>query len=120
MTSKETSKRQIPSSIFIVIMKISWVKKLLNKKVLQVVKMKRSLLTTIGHETTEFFGSCIEEEGVEKLVLQGKIERKRERGRQWLKYMDGLASMVGCKVVEVLQCAGDRIGFRNMVADFSF
>ena len=58
--------------------------------------------------------------GVEKLVLEGKIKRRRQRGRQGLKHMDGLASAVGCSVVEVLQCVGDPICFGNMVANVRF
>ena len=59
-------------------------------------------------------------EGFGKLELEGKIEGRRQRGRQTLKYMNGLAWALGCSVVEVLQCAGDLIGFRNMVANRNF
>jgi len=98
-------------------MRISWIKKVSNEKVLQMVKKERSLLRTIRKRQLKFVGHVIRKEGLEKLILEGKIEGKRQRGRQRLRYMDGLASAVGCSVVEVLRRAGDRIGFRKMIAD---
>ena len=53
-------------------------------------------------------------------MLKGKIKGRRQRGRQRLKPIEGLTSALGCSVVKVLRCAGDWIGFRNMVDDVRF
>ena len=50
-------------------------------------------------------------------MLEGKIKGKRQRGRKRLNYMEGLALAAGCGVVDVLWRVGDRVGFRDLVAN---
>ena len=57
--------------------RMSWVKKLSNEKVLQMVKMDRSLLIAIKKRQLNFVGHAVRKEGLEKLVLEGKIEGRR-------------------------------------------
>ena len=63
------------------IRRISWVKKLLNGKELQMVKMERSLLIIIGKKQLNFVGHVARKEGLERLVMEGKIQGRRQRGR---------------------------------------
>ena len=60
-------------------MRISWVKQLSNEKVLQMVKMERSMLKTIRKRQLKFVGHVVRKNGLEKLVLEGKIEGKKTR-----------------------------------------
>ena len=62
--------------------------------------------------------TCREERRFGKLVLEGKIEGKRQRGRQRQKYLDGLAFAAGCGAVDNLRRAGERADFKQMVANF--
>ena len=55
--------------------------------------------------------------GWEKLVLEGKINGKRQRGRQRLKYLEGLASATEYGAVDILWWADDHTGFKHMVAN---
>ena len=52
---------------------------------------------------------------LEKLVLEGKIKGRRQRGRQRLKYLEGLAFAAGYDAVDFLWWASDHAGFRHMV-----
>ena len=54
---------------------------------------------------------------VEKLVIEGKIEGKKQRGRQKLAFLDGTALGAGCYVMEMLRQAGNRTGCRIMTAN---
>ena len=95
------------------LMRISWVKKLLNEKEFQMKIMERSPLIIIRKRQLNFVGCApVRKDWLEKLVLDGKIKGRRQRERQRLKHMDGFSSAVGCSVIEVFWCAGDRIGFR--------
>lgn len=99
-------------------LRISWVKKLSNEKVLKLVKEDRSLLVTIRKRQLSFMGHVMRKNGLERLVIEGKIEGKRQRGRQRMTFLEGLASAAGCKVIELLRCAGgDRIGLKRMIAN---
>ena len=90
-----------------------------NEHVLEMVGMTRSLMVTIGRRQLRFVGHAVRMEGLEKLVLEGKINEKKQRGRRRLNYVEGQASATGCGAVELLRWEGDRAGFREMVADAS-
>ena len=66
-----------------------------------------------------FVGHVVRKRGLEKLVLEGKIEGRRSRGRTRRDYMEGLALAAGCGILDVLRRAGDRDVFRRMIAKFS-
>ena len=99
--------------------RISWVKRISNERVLEIVDMERSLLLTIRRRQLRFVGHVERKEGLEKLVLEGKIEGKRPRGRKRLNYMEGLAVAADCGAVDVLRRASDWTGLRDMVANVS-
>ena len=100
-------------------LRISWVKKISNERVLEMVNMIRDLLITIRQRQLRFVGHVARKNGIEKLVLEGKVAGQRQRGRRRLNFMGGLASAVGCSAVEVIRRTGDRNGFRRMIADVS-
>ena len=78
---------------------------------------ERRLLKTIRQRQLRFFGHIVREESIEKLSLQGRVERSRSRGRQGQEFLQGLATAAGAKSVEILRLAQDRNGFRSMVAN---
>ena len=94
-------------------------KKISNERVLEMVNMKRDLLITIRQRQLRFVGHVVRKNGIEKLVLEGKVAGQRQRGRRRLNFMGGLASAVGCSAVEVIRRTGVRNGFRRMIADVS-
>ena len=79
--------------------------------------MARNLVMTIRKRQLRFVGHIERKRGLEKLVLEGKIKGKRQRGRKRLDYMEGLALAAGCGAVDVLRRVGDRVGFRDLVAN---
>ena len=81
------------------------------------VSLLRSLVMTIRKRQLRFVGHVERKGGLEKLVLEGKIKGKRQRGRKRLDFMEGLALAAGRSAVTVLQQTGDRVGFKNMVAN---
>ena len=101
-------------------MRISWVKKWSNEKVLQIEEIERRLTVTVRKRQLSFVGHIVRRDSLERLVLEEKIKGKRQRGRQRMKFLEDLALTVGCSVVELLRCTGDRIGFRKVVANVRF
>ena len=95
--------------------RISWLKKISNERVLDMVGIERSLLVAIRKRQLKFVGHVVRNEGLEKLVLEGKINGKRQQGRQLLKYLEGLVLATGCGAI--LQWAEDHADFRHMVAN---
>ena len=60
----------------------SWFNKISNECVLYIMGMERSLLVTIRRRQLRFVGHVVRKVGLEKLVLIGKINGKRQRGAQ--------------------------------------
>ena len=55
-------------------LKISWTEFVSNKTVLGKIKEERQIPTTITKRQLKFFGHVVRENGLEKLVLEGKID----------------------------------------------
>ena len=97
-------------------------KRVSNECVLEMVGMTRSLMVTIRRRKLRFVGNVVRKEGLEKLVLEGRINGMKQRERRRLNYMEELASTMGCGGAfeeERLRWEGDRAGFREVVANVS-
>jgi len=71
-----------------------------------------------GSPNHNFFGHVVRENGLEKLVLEGKIDGLRSRGRQRKKYLDDLVAAVGClRKGELFHLTQDRERFKCIVAN---
>ena len=71
--------------------------------------MKRELMTMIGRRQIGFVGRMLRGNDLEKDCLLWMIAGRRARGRQRLKFMDGIRDVNGCEiVVDVLRLAEDR------------
>ena len=58
------------------------------RKVLGQVKEEQQILVSITQRQLKFFGHIVRENNLERLVLEGKIDGSRSRGRQRKKYLD--------------------------------
>ena len=67
-----------------------------------IVGMERSLLVVIRRRQLQFVGQVVRKGGLEKLMLEVKIGGKRQRGRQGLRYLEGLELAAGCGVLDIL------------------
>ena len=97
--------------------RISWIKKISNERVLEMVEMQRCLIPAIRQRQLSFVGHIVRKAGIEKLVMEGKIEGRKQRGRPRLAFLEGLAVEAGCGTVELLRQVGDRTGCRKMITN---
>ena len=51
-------------------------------------------------------GHVVRKGGLEKLVLEGKMDGRRSRGRKGQNYMEGLALAAGCGALDVFAACG--------------
>ena len=63
-------------------LKISWTEFVSNEKVLGQDKEEQQILVSITQRQLKFFGHIVRENNLERLVLEGKIDGSRSRGRQ--------------------------------------
>ena len=73
-------------------LRISWTEKETNVNVLREGNVQRSLLKTIRKRQMEFLGHVCRRRGLEFLSLTGKVEGKRDRGKQRITFLDSLCN----------------------------
>ena len=101
-------------------LRISWTEKKTNVNVLREGNVQRSLLKTIRKRQMEFLGHVCRRRGLEFLSLTGKVEGKRDRGKQRITFLDSLCnSATGgqSKGLNFLKLSDDRDVWRGMVAN---
>ena len=100
--------------------KISWMKRMSNESVLNMAGTTRSLLVTIRKRHLNFIGHVARKNGLEKLAIEGRIKRRRARGRQRTPFMESLTSTTDAIIVDILRRTSDREDFRKIVANVRF
>ena len=108
-------------------MKISWVDHVTNEEVLRRAGTERKIMKTIRKRQIEFLGHVMRKEGLEELMLTGRVNGKRSRGRQRLTYLESLSKWMTEQVDEtekmqvarlkILRTAKDRELWRTMVVN---
>ena len=86
----------------------------------RLLRVQRSLLKTIRKRQMEFLGHVCRRRGLEFLSLTGKVEGKRDRGKQRITFLDSLCnSATGgqSKGLNFLKLSDDRDVWRGMVAN---
>ena len=63
-------------------MKIWWKEYRNNEEVLGMINSERMLVEMIRRRKLSYFGHLVRRDGIQRLLLDGKINGKRSRGRQ--------------------------------------
>ena len=76
-------------------------------------------MTPQNHSGGERLKERMRKDGIEKFVTTGKIEGKRDRGRQRKKYLDSLCHLQGgnYRSIDVIHATEDRGKWRSIIAD---
>ena len=93
-------------------MRISWADHKGNV-ILEMTLSKRSLIVTIKKRKLQYFGHLIRQNGIQRLLLEGK----RGCGRPRMMWVDNIKDWVGLKYGEYVQRAKDQIEWRSMTAN---
>ncbi|RUS81065.1 hypothetical protein EGW08_011184 [Elysia chlorotica] len=122
--SKEMEKRLLAIEMWFLrrIFRISWTERKTNEEVLHLHGTDRSLLQMIRKRQMEFLGHINRHDGLEKLMLHGKVEGKRARGRQRQTFMDSLsrftnASNKNLSKLEIFRRTEDREAWKSLIVD---
>ena len=100
------------------ILEIAWANHKRNDEVLNMAKCKRSLLSIITKKKLQYFGHIIRKNSLEKLLLEGKVDGKRQRARPRRMWMDDIKGWTNkSSYAECVRDAQDRTVWRAMTAD---
>ena len=98
-------------------LRISWVMKINNKEVLNRAKKERELISTVQRRKLVYVGHMMREGGLQKILLEGMVEGKRERGRQRSTWFDDVKKWTGLSYGEVRTRVHDRRRWRCIAAN---
>ena len=88
-----------------------------NEEFLKMANTTSSLLPTIKKRKCPYFGHVIRARSIQKLLLEGKIEGKRERGRPRATRMKNIKEWLGHTYNGCVRRAEYRNSWRSMIAD---
>ena len=99
------------------LLKITWTMKRTNDSVLEEIGINKRLIGKINAQTLAYFGHIArrQHDCLEKVILQGKIEGSRRRGRPKARWIDRIKSLVGQSLPTTYQLAADRMKWRAIV-----
>ena len=97
-------------------LKITWVMKRSNKSVLQEIGTNKRLLGKINERTLAYFGHIARRhDSLEKIILQGKIEGSRRRGRPKARLFDRVKALAGHTTNNIYKSTSNRMKWRAIV-----
>ena len=94
--------------IFRRMFRISHLDRKTNIEVLEMVKAKQTLLRTIQERKLQYFGHLIRGKGKQKLLMEGKIEGTRHRGRQRRSCTSDVMDWCGLSYMKCVRMAENR------------
>ena len=81
------------------------------------VKTKRSLLSTIKKRKCQYLGHIIRGDGIQRLLMEGRINGRRGRGRPRTMWTDNIKEWTKMSYNDCIRVAQDRERWRSMTAD---
>ena len=98
-------------------MKISYTSHTSNEEVLKMTKSKRFLKAEIINRKTQYFGHIIRKGKLQRLLLEGKMEGKRGRGRPRRAWFHDISEATGESYVQCVRRAQRREKLQIKMAD---
>ena len=98
-------------------LKIAWTDKMSNKEVLRRANANRQLMKTIQQRSLQFFGHLVRRNNIHRVLIEGKINGKRGRGRPITSWVNNIVKWTGLDYPSVVRTAQDRHWWRAVSSD---
>ena len=101
-------------------LRVSWADRVTNEELLKRAGTHRVLLNKVRRRQMAFLGHVYRKDDVERQVVTGRVQRKRDRGRQRMTFLQSLrnwATMGTTRRTDFLWTAERREDWRRMTAD---
>ena len=119
-TISPTMQRKIEASemwFYRRMLRISWTQHISNNDVLCRAGTRRTILHTIRDRQARFFGHIMRKGQMENIVITGKLDGKRSRGRPRLTFTRSLSKWLNLTEAQMIRATTDRDRWKTMIAN---
>ena len=97
------------------LLRIPWTARKTNQSVLEEIQPQCSLESMVVKQRLSYFGHIARSKGIEHDIMLGKVQGKRRRGRQRIRWMDGVSKETDTSLQDLCRFAQERKTWRGFV-----